>query len=122
MEIIIYTFITVMVFGVIFLIEHALDKKKNSETINDNNTCHLKERINTIVPGTILYKVTDDCNPFLEEVERQILILDVKENKKGIFWAKYCYESPFGGFNNWSPFYSEIETLLRLYPNIKLPK
>jgi len=82
----------------------------------------INEIIETIVPGTILTKVIDDKNPFVEPNIKKIKVIDVSKNKYGEVWIKYSYEYLLTGeFNDSIPFYSEAKDILKLYPNIILP-
>ncbi len=89
------------------------------ETKKDDS---INEIIETVVPGTILAKVVDDKNPFIEPNTKKIKVIDVSKNKYDEVWIKYSYEYLNGEFNDSIPFYSELKDMLKLYPNIILPK
>lgn len=95
---------------------------KYSEYKENKKDDSINEIIETVVPGTILTKVVDDKNPFVEPNTKKIKVIDVSKNKYEEVWIKYSYEYLDGEFNDSIPFYSELKDMLKLYPNIILPK
>ena len=107
--------IVVIVFFPWFCTKYS-DYKENKKDDSIN------EIIETVVPGTILTKVVDDKNPFIKPNAKKIKVIDVSKNKYDEVWIKYSYEYLDGEFNDSIPFYSELKDMLKLYPNIILPK
>lgn len=83
-----------------------------------------QERLNSVIPGTILRKENKSGNPFLDDDLSSIKILETKQNSSGEIWVKYAYENIIypGEYNERQPFYDTLENKLKLYPNIELPK
>ena len=95
--------------------EHNLQKVKIKEQ---------EEKLNSIVPGTILRKENKSGNPFEVEDLSSIKILETKRNSSGEIWIKYAYENIICNgeyFERW-PSYDSLENKLKLYPVIELPK
>ena len=82
-----------------------------------------QEKLNSVIPGTILRKENKSGNPFDEDLS-SIKVLETKRNSSGEIWIKFAYEnivSPgkyFEGF----PSYDSLENKLKLYPVIEFPK
>lgn len=103
--------------------------KRVKENIKEDNIQKVKfkeqeEKLNSIVPGTILRKENKSGNPFEVDDLPSIKILEIKQNSSGEIWVKYAYEkiSDAGEyFENW-PSYDSLENKLKLYPVIELPK
>lgn len=100
--------------------------KGNRETTNLQNAKikEQEEKLNSVVPETILRKENKSGNPFDVDDLPSIKILETKRNSSGEIWIKYAYEkiSHVGEyFENW-PSYDSLENKLKLYPVIELPK
>lgn len=107
------TFVTCIVIKSIK--ESKLEKVKNKEK---------EEKLNSVIPGTILYKEDISGNPFADECNSSIKVIDVKRNSKGEIWIKYAYEDIIrpGLYFEKTASYSKLEDRLIIYPIIKLPK
>lgn len=108
--------ITFIVFCTIKGIKDSnLQKEKNEKS---------QERLNSVVPGTILRKENKSGNPFIYEDLSSIKILEMKQNSSGEIWVKYAYESIIypNEYNERQPCYDTLENKLKIYPNIELPK
>ena len=83
-----------------------------------------EERLNSVIPGAILYKKDSSGNPFADEFNSSIKVLDVKRNSEGEIWIKYAYEDIMrqGLYFEQSPSYAKLKEKLNLYPIIKFPK
>ena len=115
-------FFILMIVCIIFVIFYPMFCVKISKYKENKKDDAINEIIETIVPGTILTKVIDDKNPFVEPNIKKIKVIDVSKNKYGEVWIKYSYEYLLTGeFNDSIPFYSEAKDILKLYPNIILP-
>lgn len=100
--------------------------KGNRETTNLQNAKikEQEEKLNSVVPETILRKENKTGNPFDVDDLPSIKILETKRNSSGEIWIKYAYEKiAYAGeyFENW-PAYDSLENKLKLYPIIELPK
>lgn len=83
-----------------------------------------KEKLNSVIPGTILRKENKSGNPFEVEDLSSIKILETKRNSSGEIWVKYAYENIIcnGEYFERLPSYDSLENKLKLYPVIELPK
>jgi hypothetical protein len=100
--------------------------KGNRETTNLQNAKirEQEEKLNSVVPETILRKENKSGNPFNVDDLPSIKILETKRNSYGEIWIKYAYEKITTAgeyFENW-PAYDSLENKLKLYPIIELPK
>lgn len=103
--------------------------KRVKENIKEENMKQVKlqeheEKLNSVVPGTILIKESKRGNPFKVEDLSSIKILETKRNSSGEIWVKYAYESIVkpGKYFESCPSYDSLENKLKLYPIIELPK
>lgn len=100
-------------------------KESNLQKVKDKEKEQKRqERLNSIIPGTILRKESKSDNPFEVEDLSTIKILEIKRNSSGEIWVKYAYENivkPGEYFERW-PSYDSLENKLKLYPIIELPK
>ena len=103
--------------------------KRVKENIKEENPKQVKlqeheEKLNSVVPGTILIKESKRGNPFKVEDLSSIKILETKRNSSGEIWVKYAYESIVkpGKYFEDCPSYDSLENKLKLYPIIELPK
>ena len=116
-------FFILMIICIVFVIFYPMFCVKYSNYKENKKDDSVNKIIETVVPGTILTKVIDDKNPFVEPNVKKIKVIDVTKNKYGEVWVKYSYEYLLTGeFNDSIPFYSELKDMLKLYPNIILPK
>lgn len=116
-------FFILMIVCIVFVIFFPMICVKYSDYKENKKDDSINKIIETVVPGTILTKVIDDKNPFVEPNVKKIKVIDVSKNKYGEVWIKYSYEYLLTGeFNDSIPFYSELKDMLKLYPNIILPK
>lgn len=99
-----------------WLIYYVLEKKyiNGAKSVEDIVRAGIIENIK---PGVIMYRLDKPENPFEEAKYKYIKILDVRKG-----WVKYCYSfdpiySDNGDivFNESSPCYYEIDTLIDLY-------
>lgn len=119
--------ILLVIFVIIFLA--CVIVKRVKESIEECNIQKAKikeqrEKLNSVIPGTILRKESKSGNPFEVEDLSTIKILETKRNSSGEIWVKYAYEnivSPGKYFESW-PSYDSLENKLKLYPIIELPK
>ena len=83
-----------------------------------------EEKLNSVVPGTILIKESKRGNPFKIDDLSSIKVLEVKRNSSGEIWVKYAYENILrsGKYMEDCPSYDSLENKLKLYPIIELPK
>ena len=99
------------------------------ENIKESNLQKAKlkeqeEKLNSVIPGTILRKESKSGNPFETEDLSTIKVLETKRNSLGEIWIKFAYEnivSP-GKYFESCPSYDSLENKLKLYPVIELPK
>ena len=108
--------ITFIVFCTIKSIKYSnLQKEKERKS---------QERLNSVVPGTILRKENKSGNPFIDKDLPSIKILETAQNSSGEIWVKYAYESIIypGEYNERQPYYDTLKTKLKLYTNIELQK
>ena len=103
--------------------------KNIKESIEEDNLQKAKlkehrEKLNSVVPGTILIKESKIGNPFKVDDLSSIKILETKRNSSGEIWVKYAYENIVkrGKYYEDYPAYDSLENKLRLYPIIELPK
>lgn len=103
--------------------------KRVKENIKDENLKEVKlkeheEKLNSVVPGTILIKESKRGNPFKIGDLSSIKILEIKRNSSGEIWVKYAYENIVkpGKYLEDCPSYDSLENKLKLYPVIELPK
>ena len=115
-------FFILMIICIVFIMFYPLFCTKYSNYKENKKDDSINEIIETVVPGTILTKVIDDKNPFVEHNVNKIKVIDVSKNKYDEVWIKYLYEYLDGEFYDSIPFYSELKDMLKLYPNIILPK
>lgn len=116
-----------LIFVITFVVCFAI--KGIKENIKESNLQKAKikeqrEKLNSVIPGTILRKESKSGNPFEVEDLSTIKILETKRNSSGEIWIKYAYEnivSPGKYFESW-PSYDSLENKLKLYPIIELPK
>lgn len=96
-------------------------KESNLQKVKDKEK---EEKLNSVIPGTILYKGDLSGNPFADEYNSSIKVIDVKRNSKGEIWIKFAYEDIIrpGIYFEKTPNYSKLEDKLIIYPIIKLPK
>lgn len=119
--------ILALIFVIIFVASVVI--KGIKESIEDCNLQKVKleekrEKLNSVVPGTILRKENKSGNPFEDKDLSSIKVLEVKQNSSGEIWVKYAYENIVSTgeyFERW-PSYDSLENKLRLYPIIELPK
>lgn len=83
-----------------------------------------REKLNSVIPGTILRKENKSGNPFEDKELSTIKILETKQNSSGEIWVKYAYENIVkpGEYYERYPSYDSLENKLNLYPIIELPK
>lgn len=95
--------------------KHNLQKVKIKEQ---------REKLKSVIPGTILRKENKIGNPFESEDLSSIKILETKQNSSGEIWVKYVCENVVkkGEYIESYPSYSPLEDKLILYPIIELPK
>lgn len=81
-----------------------------------------EEKLNSVIPGTILCKKNRSENPFDDEYNLNIKVLEVKRNSEGEIWIKYAYEDILhpGMYYDESPSYGKLKDQLRIYPEIKI--
>ena len=103
--------------------------KRVKESIKEDNQQKAKlkekeEKLNSVIPGTILRKENKSGNPFETEDLSSIKILETKRNSSGEIWVKYAYENIVrpGKYFESCPSYDSLENRLKLYPVIELPK
>jgi len=104
--------------------------KRVKKNIKEENLKKVKlkeheEKLNSVVPGTILIKESKTSNnPFKVEDLSSIKILETKRNSSGEIWVKYAYENIVrpGKYFESCPSYDSLEDKLKLYPIIELPK
>ena len=103
--------------------------RRVKENIEEENLKQVKlkeheEKLNSVVPGTILIKESKIGNPFKVEDLSSIKILETKRNSSGEIWVKYAYENIVkrGKYYEEFPSYDSLENKLKLYPIIELPK
>lgn len=102
--------------------------KNIKESIEEDNLQKAKlkehrEKLNSVVPGTILRKENKSGNPFDVEDLSSIKILETKRNSSDEIWVKYAYENIVrpGRYFEDCPSYDSLENKLKLYPVIELP-
>lgn len=83
-----------------------------------------REKLNSVISGTILRKENKSGNPFEDKELSTIKILETKQNSSGEIWVKYAYENIVkpGKYMESFPSYDSLENKLKLYPIIELPK
>jgi hypothetical protein len=115
--------IFVITFVAVVIVKHV------KENIEEENLKQVKlkeqeEKLNSVVPGTILIKESIRGNPFKVEDLSSIKILETKRNSSGEIWVKYAYENFVnpGKYFEDCPSYDSLENKLKLYPIIELPK
>lgn len=83
-----------------------------------------EEKLNSVIPGTILRKESKSGNPFNDVELSSIKILETKRNLSGEIWIKFAYENIVtpGKYYEGFPSYDSLENKLKLYPVIELPK
>lgn len=103
--------------------------KRVKENIKEDNLKKVKlkeqrEKLNSVIPGTILRKENKSGNPFEDKELSTIKILETKQNSSGEIWVKYAYENivSTGKYLESWPAYDSLENKLKLYPIIELPK
>lgn len=113
----------VITFVAVVIVKHV------KENIEEENLKQVKlkeheEKLNSVVPGTILIKESKRGNPFKVEDLSSIKILETKRNSSGEIWVKYAYENIVkrGKYFEDCPSYDSLENKLKLYPIIELPK
>lgn len=115
--------IFVITFLVIVIVKHAKENIKE-ENLKQAKLKEHEEKLNLVVPGTILIKESKSGNPFKVEDLSSIKVLEVKLNSSGEIWIKYAYENIVkpGKYYEDFPSYDSLENKLKLYPIIELPK
>lgn len=101
----------------------VIHNKKVAEEITEKERKH-QERLNSVIPGTILRKENKSNNPFEVSELSSIKILETKQNSSGEIWVKYAYENIICNgeyFESW-PSYDSLENKIKRYPVIELPK
>lgn len=117
--IILFIIITIIVLCVIASINKRINEDKQIKTYH--------EKLNSIVPGTLLVRYYDTPdNPFHSSIRSKssIKILDIKKDTSDEIWISYAYEDLLDNtkYIESYPFYDKLKDKLRLYPNIVLPK
>ena len=119
----ILSLIFVITFVAVVIVKHV------KENIEEENLKQVKlkeheEKLNSVVPGTILIKESKRGNPFKVDDLSSIKILETKRNSSGEIWVKYAYENIVkpGKYFEDCPSYDSLENKLKLYPIIELPK
>lgn len=116
-----------LIFVITFLavvIVKRVKENTEEESLKKAKLKEYEEKLNSVIPGTILRKENKSGNPFEAEDLSSIKVLEVKRNSSGEIWVKYAYEnivSPGKYFESF-PSYDSLENKLKLYPIIELPK
>jgi uncharacterized alpha/beta hydrolase family protein len=118
---------SIILFIIITIIVLCVIASINKRTNEDKQIKKYHEKLNYIVPGTLLVRYYNGPdNPFRSKIRSKssIKILDVKKDTSGEIWISYAYEDILDNtkYMESYPFYDKLEDKLRLYPNIVLPK
>ena len=112
-----------LIFVVAFVAFVVAKGKRENDNLQKAKLKEQEEKLNSVVPGTILRKESKSGNPFDEDLS-SIKVLETKRNLSGEIWIKFAYENivtPGKYFESW-PSYDSLENKLKLYPVIVLPK
>lgn len=117
--------ILLLIFVIVFLV-CVIVKGIKETNLREIKLKEQEEKLNSVIPGTILYKEGNSGNPFAIEYNSSIKVLDVKQNSEGEIWIKYAHEDIItttpGCYFEQVPNYDKLKDKLKLYPIIKLPK
>lgn len=115
--------IFVITFVAVVIVKRVKENTKE-ENLKKAKLKEHEEKLNSVVPGTILIKESKRGNPFKVEDLSSIKILEIKRNSSGEIWVKYAYENIVrpGKYFESCPSYDSLENKLKLYPVIELPK
>lgn len=103
-----------LVVAVITTIVHFAKQKKNDESLEKEK----KDYLNEIAPGSIFKHVITFDNPFLEEESQYAIVVDIRENEKGVKYVKYqtLYKDSLNeGWLFGRIAYDKIETFVKFY-------
>lgn len=119
----ILSLIFVITFLAVVIVKRAKEKTEE-ENLKKVKLKEHEEKLNSVVPGTILIKESKRGNPFKVEDLSSIKVLETKRNSSGEIWVKYAYENIVrpGKYFESCPSYDSLENKLKLYPIIELPK
>ena len=116
--------ILALIFVITFVTCVVIKGNRETEKLQNAKLKTQEEKLNSVVPGTILRKENKSGNPFDVDDLPSIKVLEIKRNSSGEIWIKYAYEKiTYAGeyFESW-PSYESLENKLKLYPVIELPK